>query len=99
TRLKLETWMAEANELDIDVAARECYLLGHEAIRQLVFDPLLPAPLVDVNERHAFTETVQVYDRVGHAIWRKLLAEFSAGPNRSGALRQAATDATDATDA
>lgn len=85
TRLKLEAWMAEADELDTDVAARECYLLGHEAIRQLVFDPLLPTPLVDVHERRAFAETVQVYDRVGHAIWRKLLAQFSAGPLRAGA--------------
>ena len=81
TRLKLETWMTEADELDTDVAARECYLLGHDAIRQLVFDPLLPAPLVDVAERRAFTAVVQTYDRVGHMIWRKLLAQFSGAPS------------------
>ncbi len=86
TRQRLETWMTEADELDTDVAARECYLLGHHAIRQLVFDPLLPEPLVDVAERRAFTAMVQTYDRVGHWIWRKLLARFSAAPSARTAV-------------
>ena len=76
TRQKLQRWMAHADQLDTDVAARECYLLGNEAIRQLVFDPLLPEPLVDVAERRAFNEAVQAYDRAGHVIWQKLLAHL-----------------------
>lgn len=72
TRKKLEYWLARAETLAPDVAARESFLLGNAAIRQLVFDPLLPAPLVDVNERRAFVDVVQRYDAAGHRIWRKL---------------------------
>lgn len=73
TRHQLETWMAHANELEPEVAARESYLLGNEAIRQLVFDPLLPEPLVDTAERRAFTHTVLAFDEAGHRIWRERL--------------------------
>lgn len=84
TRHQLQAWMARADELDTDVAARECYLLGHDAIHQLVFDPLLPEPLVNVDERRAFSEAVQSFDRMGHAIWQKVLNQFSSAPR--GAL-------------
>ena len=73
TRHKLEAWLSQANELEPEVAARECYLLGNDAIRQLVFDPLLPEPLVNVAERRAFTDTVIAFDEAGHRIWRQLL--------------------------
>lgn len=72
TRHKLEAWLAHAHDLEPEVAARECYLLGNEAIRQLVFDPLLPEPLVDVAERRAFTNAVIAFDEAGHHIWRNL---------------------------
>ncbi len=74
TRQKLAQWMQRAEQLDLDVAARESFLLGSEAIRQLVFDPLLPGPLVDVSARRAFTQVVQAYDQMGQAIWRRLLS-------------------------
>lgn len=73
TRQKLQTWLAHADELEPEVAARESYLLGNEAIRQLVFDPLLPEPLVDAAERRAFTATVLAFDEAGHRIWRERL--------------------------
>lgn len=69
---RLENWLARADELESEVAARESFLLGHDAIRQLVFDPLLPAPLVDTAARHAFTDTVRRFDRAGHLIWQQL---------------------------
>lgn len=72
TRQRLEQWLIRAGELEPEVAARESFLLGNEAIRQLVFDPLLPAPLVDVAERRAFTAAVRVFDQAGHDIWRRL---------------------------
>lgn len=71
-RTRLEEWLARAEELEPEVAARESFLLGHEAIRQLVFDPLLPAPLVDAAARHAFADTVRRFDRAGHRIWQQL---------------------------
>lgn len=69
---KLEDWLAQAPELEPDVAARESYLLGKQAIRMLVFDPLLPAPLVDAKAREAFMATVRRFDQAGHAAWQRL---------------------------
>jgi phenylacetic acid degradation operon negative regulatory protein len=73
SRRALEAWLEKAPQLDPVTAAREAFLMGHEAIRALVFDPLLPSPLVDVKERAAFAKTVLRYDRAGHVIWRRLL--------------------------
>ncbi len=72
TREQLERWLQQADGLEPEVAARESFLMGGSAIRQLVFDPLLPDPLVDSAERRAFVETVLRYDAAGHLIWRKL---------------------------
>ncbi|MBI5257810.1 MAG: PaaX family transcriptional regulator [Burkholderiales bacterium] len=74
TRLRLERWLDRAHTLDADRAAREAFALGHQAIRQLVFDPWLPAPLVDVDTRRAFVHLVQRFDDAGHALWRDFLA-------------------------
>jgi len=74
TRRRLADWLERVDEFEPQVAARESFLLGNKAIRQLVFDPLLPAPLVDVTERRSFVETVVRYDRAGRAIWRRLLS-------------------------
>jgi phenylacetic acid degradation operon negative regulatory protein len=72
TRRELEQWRKRAGTLGPEAAAREAYLLGNEAIRQLVFDPLLPAPLVDVEERRAFVTAVLRHDDAGRACWRRL---------------------------
>lgn len=77
TRQKLEQWLSRWHELELDVAARECYLLGNESIRQLIFDPLLPDPLVDSQVRHDFTQSVLAFDQTGHEIWRKLLPSMN----------------------
>lgn len=72
TRRTLERWQARAGQLKPDIAAREAFLLGNEAIRLLVFDPLLPAPLVDVEERRALAAAVRRHDEAGRALWRRL---------------------------
>jgi len=74
THQQLQDWLAQSDPLDLDTAARESYLLGNDAIRQLVFDPLLPEPLVDVQARQAFTATVIAFDQAGHQIWQRLLS-------------------------
>lgn len=70
---RLGDWLARFGKLDVDAAARESFLLGNEAIRELVFDPLLPAPLVDVAARRAFIDAVASFDAAGHAIWKRFL--------------------------
>lgn len=79
THRQLNAWLARHTELDLDTAARESYLLGNDAIRQLVFDPLLPDPLVNVAARRAFTEAVIAFDRTGHGIWQRLLGALRTG--------------------
>lgn len=77
-REKLEDWMARADRLDRETAAREAFLVGGSAIRAVVFDPLLPEPFVDTAARRAFVETVRRYDRYGHTIWREVFAATRA---------------------
>lgn len=82
TQQQLTQWLAQAPALDTETAARESYLLGNEAIRQLVFDPLLPEPLVDVNARRACHSTVVAFDAEGQRIWQRLLPSLRDTPPR-----------------
>ncbi|HLT26799.1 MAG TPA: PaaX family transcriptional regulator C-terminal domain-containing protein [Zeimonas sp.] len=96
TRALLEDWLARwsagSPSLSLEAAARESFLLGNDAIRQLVFDPLLPAPLVDVEARRAFVRAVRRFDGVGHSIWQRFLLGVAGGVVRP----QRALDSTTA---
>jgi phenylacetic acid degradation operon negative regulatory protein len=70
-RAQLEKWLARARDLEPDVAARESFLLGGRAIRHIVYDPLLPPPFVDTDERRDFIAAVRVMDREGRRIWSR----------------------------
>lgn len=72
TQAQLQNWLAHADELEPESAARESFLLGGRAIRQVLFDPMLPDPFVDASVRHQFIETVKQFDAIGHAIWQRL---------------------------
>ncbi|WP_252806638.1 PaaX family transcriptional regulator C-terminal domain-containing protein [Rhizobium sp. L1K21] len=74
---KLMHWLEKAPSLSLDIAARESFTLGDEAIRQVVFDPLLPAPLTDETARHAFFQAVREFDAVGKQIWERFLNQIS----------------------
>lgn len=71
----LQASMARLAGMPIEDAARESYVLGDQAMRQIVFDPMLPEPLVDSAHRRSFRELVKQYDDVGHQIWRDFLAQ------------------------
>lgn len=70
----LEAWIGQATELDAEAAARESFLLGGQAIRHVVFDPLLPDSFIDSQARLAFVASVRKFDKVGHQIWQTLYA-------------------------
>ncbi len=70
-RERLEAWLVRGEDLEPDAAAREAFLLGGAAIRQVVYDPLLPEPLVDVEARRAFVDAVHRFDRAGRRIWQR----------------------------
>ncbi len=71
-RTQLQDWLQRCHDLEPDVAAREAFVLGGKAIRQVVFDPWLPAPLVDEQARHDFLDSVKAYDQAGRAIWQRV---------------------------
>lgn len=85
TTAQLAAWLDDAKALPLNRAAREAFELGHHAIRQLVFDPLLPAPLVDEAARRRFIATVARFDDAGQAIWRRFLAAERARAARPAA--------------
>jgi phenylacetic acid degradation operon negative regulatory protein len=72
TSHQLEQWMSTADQLTLKVAAQESLLLGRAAIHQVVFDPMLPASMLDLNEREKFINTVIKFDQVGSVIWKRL---------------------------
>ncbi len=79
----LETYRDMQNRLDRSVAQmakmseeetiREAFLLGREAIRLLVLDPLLPEPLVPAAERGRLASTCADYQDRGVEHWRRYL--------------------------
>jgi len=73
-RQTLESWTTRAHELDAESAARESFLLGGQAIRHVVFDPLLPDSFIDSQARLEFVASVRKFDKVGHHIWQTLYA-------------------------
>lgn len=75
---QLSDWTSRLDQLPIEDAARESYLLGRKAIRHVVFDPLLPAPLVNVEARQRFIEAVVAFDQLGRDIWRRFHAQVDA---------------------
>jgi len=54
-------------------AARTTFLAGGAVLRHLAFDPLLPAPIVDVEARHALADEMRAFDELGRACWREAL--------------------------
>jgi phenylacetic acid degradation operon negative regulatory protein len=73
TTSSLEGSLARLDALSPRAAAREAFLLGDHAVRQLVFDPMLPEPLISAELREGFFETVRRYDAAGVCIWRRFV--------------------------
>lgn len=73
----LDDWMQTAGELELEAAARESFLIGHQAIRAVIYDPLLPDSLIDGAARQAFFATVQAYDQLGRRIWQQFFQSGS----------------------
>lgn len=78
--VRLTSWIQQHHELELEVAARESYLIGSQAIRQVVFDPWLPEPMVNTQARHEFVAVVKQFDKVGKNVWRQLGEQHEAMP-------------------
>lgn len=74
---QLSDWQNSRHTLDNDTALREAYLLGDFAIRNVVFDPLLPAPLVDEAARQHFFDIVRQFNARGRELWYAFFTQTS----------------------
>lgn len=72
-REQLEASSARGDELPLEEAMREAFLLGREVIRWVALDPLLPEQMVPPQERDALVEVMTRYDETGQGLWRRYL--------------------------
>ena len=61
-------------------AMAESFLVGGRVMRQLVFDPLLPEPIVPASERSTLVAALRHYDRLGRSCWARFLGRHGV-PN------------------
>ncbi|HEY8513927.1 MAG TPA: PaaX family transcriptional regulator [Candidatus Binatia bacterium] len=85
TIVELERSERRLPTLPRDEAMRESFLLGGRAIRQIVFDPRLPDPLVPSEERRALVDTMLRYDLAGRKCWSSFMREMGAVPDATPA--------------
>ena len=62
-------------ELSREAAMAEAFRLGGEVVRQIVLDPLLPAPIVDPGRRRALVDAMRRYDALGRSFWKSWAGE------------------------
>lgn len=67
--------------LSEEEAMVESFREGGRVIQQLVLDPLLPEPLVDVETRRALVAALRDYDRLGRDAWAGFLGRYDV-PHR-----------------
>jgi phenylacetic acid degradation operon negative regulatory protein len=69
---KMKRWLEQSHQLDVTQAATESFLIGERAIRQMMYDPLLPEKMVSISDRQSFFSMLYSFDQAGHRIWRQL---------------------------
>jgi phenylacetic acid degradation operon negative regulatory protein len=67
---ELEASAARLPRLPRGAAMAESFVLGGQAIGQIVLDPLLPEPLLAAQELDALVAAMRRYDRLGRRAWR-----------------------------
>ena len=70
---EIEESLARLTSLPLEEATKESYVIGDRALYHLVFDPLLPTPLVDVAMRERYRNLEKKYDDIGAQIWLRFL--------------------------
>jgi phenylacetic acid degradation operon negative regulatory protein len=70
---QLEASSRRIDQMGLEDAVREAFLVGREAVRWVVLDPLLPDELVAADERRALVATLEAYSDRGLDLWRDFL--------------------------
>jgi phenylacetic acid degradation operon negative regulatory protein len=92
----LERSAAELPHMDQRRAMAESFLLGGEAIRRIVLDPLLPDAIVPTGERDALVRAMVAYDEIGRRCWAAFLDRFGVFVDESPMDSQVWRDAAPA---
>jgi len=74
---RIEQSSRELRDQPVERAMVESFLLGGQAIRQLILDPQLPDELVSGDERRALLDAMRDYDALGRHAWAPFLERFS----------------------
>jgi phenylacetic acid degradation operon negative regulatory protein len=69
---RIDRFITSMVELSPRVVAREAFLFGGDVLRMIIFDPRLPAPLVDVQARRALVDAMKRLDTMGRRSWTQL---------------------------
>ena len=75
---QLDKMTAAFPSLAIEETIRESFMVGREAIRLIVLDPLLPERLIPSSERRALIESMRRFDSSARVYWRKYLEDIAA---------------------
>ncbi|MFT4572059.1 MAG: phenylacetic acid degradation operon negative regulatory protein [Hyphomicrobiaceae bacterium] len=92
--LRLAASTARLQNATLEEALVESYSLGGEILREILFDPTLPAPLVDVHARTAMVDAMVAYDRIGRALWSRFMRPYGIATVASPVAARAEQDAT-----
>jgi len=84
TCARLAASAARLPDLTRSQAMAESFLLGGDAVRQIVLDPLLPAPIVSQKKRRALVAAMRRYDRLGRRCWKGWAGESVALEQSAG---------------
>ncbi len=76
----LEASLARLGQIPFEKALVESFIVGGEAIRSLVLDPILPEIFMPGRERTLVFDLMRKYDRVGRILWRRFNERFERTP-------------------
>jgi phenylacetic acid degradation operon negative regulatory protein len=73
---RIERWLATIDTLPRARAARDAFFFGGAVLREIIYDPRLPEPLVDVAARRALLDAARRLDDRGRRLWAQLPGEL-----------------------
>jgi phenylacetic acid degradation operon negative regulatory protein len=77
---RIEASFVRLGKLPFEKALVESFIVGGEAIRALVMDPLLPEIFMPGRERNLMLQLMRAYDKVGRILWRQFNERFEDPP-------------------
>lgn len=74
---EMQQWIANVDQLSVEDAARESFLMGDRVLRNIAYDPMLPQQMIDVSLRSRWIAAMVEYDRVGNSCFETVYRQMS----------------------